>query len=33
MTHDKGIMEIFRQNESFSMVLIVWGAKVQVLII
>jgi hypothetical protein len=33
MTRGRGIMGIFRQNEHFLKVLVVWGAKVQVLIV
>jgi hypothetical protein len=33
MTHGIDNMEIFRQIEHFSKALVVWGAKVQVLVV
>jgi len=33
MTRGRGIMKIFRQKWHFSNVLVVWGAKVQALLV
>jgi hypothetical protein len=33
MTRDRGIMWIFRQNRHFLKVLVVWGARVQALVV
>jgi hypothetical protein len=33
MTRGMGIMEIFCQNKSFSKVLVVWGARMLVLVV
>jgi hypothetical protein len=33
MTRDRGIMGIFPQNVHFSKVLVVWGVRVQALVV
>jgi hypothetical protein len=33
MTLDRGIIGMFRQNGHFSKVLVVWGARIQALVV